>query len=141
VEAYFEVTHDVAKKFLVDANGVTTEVLGTHFNVNAYSDEEAVKVTLLQGSVRVTTPGNKNIIIKPGQQALSADGKLLANNSINIEEVMAWKNGMFKFNRTDLREIMRQIARWYDVEVSYASASHRSCTTVMYQEQRTCRKC
>lgn len=116
-EAYFEVTKNASKKFLVDANGVTTEVLGTHFNVNAYVDEETLKITLLEGSVKVLK-NNISIIIKPGQQARVSDAIKIAS-AVDTEEVMAWKNGTFSFNRTDMSSIMRQVSRWYDVEVVF----------------------
>jgi ferric-dicitrate binding protein FerR (iron transport regulator) len=113
-EAYFEVSKDAGKKFLVSTNATTTEVLGTHFNINAYGNEPSVKITLLEGSVRVN-----GSIIQPGQQALSAKGSVTVVDDINIEQVMAWKNGMFEFNETDIQTIMRQIERWYDVEVVF----------------------
>jgi ferric-dicitrate binding protein FerR (iron transport regulator) len=113
-EAYFEISHDKTKPFIVSANNkADVTVLGTHFNVNAYDDEGNIKVTLLEGSVSVN-----NTIIKPGQQAqVSGDVKVV--NNVDLAEVMAWKNGNFKFTRTDLKVIMREIGRWYDVEVSY----------------------
>lgn len=113
-EAYFEISHDKTKPFIVSANNkADVTVLGTHFNVNAYDDEATLKVTLLEGSISVN-----NTIIKPGQQAqVSSDIKVV--NKVDLAEVMAWKNGNFKFTRTDLKVIMREIGRWYDVEVSY----------------------
>jgi transmembrane sensor len=113
-EAYFEISHDKTKPFIVSANNkADVTVLGTHFNVNAYDDEATLKVTLLEGSISVN-----NTIIKPGQQAqVSSDIKVV--NNVDLAEVMAWKNGNFKFTRTDLKVIMREIGRWYDVEVSY----------------------
>lgn len=118
-EAYFEVAKDAGKKFLVDANGTTTEVLGTHFNINAYANEPAVKITLLEGSVKVSNR-NGSATIKPGQQVrLTGNGQLAASNSVNLDEVMAWKNGLFEFSETDIQTIMRQIERWYDVEIVF----------------------
>lgn len=116
-EAYFEVAKDAKKKFIVSGNGVTTEVLGTHFNVNTYTDESSVKVTLLEGSVKVTKAALTGLL-KPGQQAqVSSEIKVV--NGVDVDEVMAWKNGRFQFNKASLQEVMRQIARWYDVEISY----------------------
>lgn len=120
-EAYFEVAKDAAKKFIVTGNGITTEVLGTHFNVNTYADESSIKVTLLEGSVKVTK-GNAFGLLKPGQQAqVGADPStpLRVTSNVNVDEVMAWKNGRFAYNNTDLETIMRQMARWYNVEVVY----------------------
>jgi transmembrane sensor len=120
-EAYFEVAKDPLKKFIVNANNKgEVEVLGTHFNVNSYPDEASVKVTLLEGSVKVTESATHGFrFIKPGQQVSLANGALLTNNDINPEEIMAWKNGMFRLRETSLSVIMRQVQRWYDVEVEY----------------------
>lgn len=114
-EAYFEVTHNAKKPFRVLSNNQVVEVLGTHFNVNAYSDENTVNTTLLQGSVKIVSPmGSK--IIKPGEQAQVKDGGINIVN-VDTEEVVAWKNGFFYFDDNDLKEVMRQLARWYDVEI------------------------
>ncbi|HEY5408355.1 MAG TPA: FecR domain-containing protein [Ginsengibacter sp.] len=124
-EAYFEVTHNAAKPFTVSNGETTIQVLGTHFNVNAYDDEEGIRVTLLEGSVKVSN-NSKNKMIKPGQQALifSSTGggreEDIKVQAADLEEVMAWKNGKFEFGEaTDIPTIMRQIARWYDVDVEY----------------------
>ncbi|MES2276231.1 MAG: FecR domain-containing protein [Bacteroidota bacterium] len=119
-EAYFEVTKNKDKPFKVAAAGQTVEVLGTHFNINAYSNEPAVKTTLLEGSVQVTK-GLSAVKIKPGEQAVVKDGsdKIEVNRDVDIEEVIAWKNNMFYFNDADINTIMRQVARWYDVDVAF----------------------
>lgn len=115
-EAYFEAAHDATKPFIVKdkIRGTEVQVIGTHFNVNTYTDELTTKITLLEGSVKV----NQSVILKPGQQAQVANETKVLNN-VDIEQVMAWKNGNFKFSRTDLKIIMREIGRWYDVEVVY----------------------
>ncbi len=114
-EAYFEVKKD-NRTFLVSKGEMNVQVLGTHFNVNAYEDEQNTRVTLLEGSVNVN-----GTIIKPGQQALrQAQGDIEVVNNVNLEQVMAWKNGTFSFSSADIKTIMREIARWYDVDVSYA---------------------
>lgn len=118
-EAYFEIAHDPLKKFIVTANDLTTEVLGTHFNVNAFEEEENIKVTLLQGSIKVIS-GNQSSIIKPGEQAVEmAGGRLKTNRNVNVEEVVAWKNEMFSFNDTNIKDIMKEVSRWYDVNIEY----------------------
>lgn len=117
-EAYFEVAKDASKKFVVNANGVTTEVLGTHFNINAYEDEKETRITLLEGSVKVKQNAS-NVILKPGQQAITKNTDLSVNNNPDLEVVMAWKKGIFLLDNTDLPTIMRQISRWYDVDVVY----------------------
>ena len=129
-EAYFEVAKDAKKPFLVTIPGGTVEVLGTHFNVNAYDDEEAVKTTLLEGSVKVRSAiGNRqsakanefSAILKPGEQAeLSrTHSPLTIHHSPDLEQVVAWKNGIFNFDGLETKEVMRQLARWYDVQVVY----------------------
>jgi hypothetical protein len=118
-EAYFEVKHDAAKPFIVSVNDMQVEVLGTHFNINSYSDEAAMKTTLLEGKVRVSRNGNI-AILNPGEQAISsANSPLTIDHSPDLDEVMAWKNGLFHFNNASLQEVIRQIVRWYDVDVVY----------------------
>lgn len=120
-EAYFEVAHNAAKPFYVSKGDVSVQVLGTHFNVNAYDDEESIKVTLLEGSVRVQpiADSRKSILIKPGQQAKVVNGETSVVSNVDVEQVMAWKNGRFEFKSTDIETIMREVARWYDVEIVY----------------------
>jgi transmembrane sensor len=116
-EAYFEVAHNKAKPFLVKTAKQTVQVLGTHFNVNTYTDEAAVKTTLLEGSVRVCA-GSSNTLIKPGQQAVLAKNKVKVY-AIDVEDVVAWKEGMFRFTDESLESVMRKVSRWYDVDVVY----------------------
>jgi transmembrane sensor len=123
-EAYLEVVHNAAKPFKVEANGTEVEVLGTHFNVHAYNDEPAEKITLIEGRVKVKSAigSRQSAILEPGEQAeLIADSRLTIHdkNNINIEEVLAWKNGQFLFDNASIESIMKQIERWYDVEVVY----------------------
>ncbi len=127
-EAYFEVAPDKTKPFYVSKGDMEVMVLGTHFNVNAYDDESDIRVTLLEGKVSVSgapsRPGVlavKPLVLAPGQQALltSHDSRLTLNANPNLEETLAWKNGTFQFNNTSIEDIMRQVARWYDVEVVY----------------------
>lgn len=115
-EAYFEVAKDKLHPFLVSSSGQTVEVLGTHFDVNAYGDA-GVKTTLLEGSVKVSA-GNKNIKLVPGQQSRLASGAL-SMSSVDAEDAVAWKNGYFSFASEDLETIMKSVSRWYDVEVVY----------------------
>ena len=127
-EAYFEVTKNPAKPFKVNvANKAEVQVLGTHFNIMGYSEEEAIKTTLLEGSVKVSTQqaGNQeSAMLKPGEQvSLSQSSQLSQPVPVQTEEVVSWKNGKFYFNNADIKVIMRQIARWYDVEVEYRNVS------------------
>lgn len=126
-EAYFEVAKDKNHPFVVATDNQEIEVLGTHFNVNSYADESATKTTLLEGSVKVAsraaTNGSLNTkysvlntILKPGQQSV------LRNNGLNVytvdtEEAVAWKSGYFQFNESDLGSILRQLSRWYNIDV------------------------
>lgn len=100
-------------------DGAEVKVLGTHFNIKAYDDESAIKTTLLEGSVRVTKE-NFDALLKPGQEAVLDDkGGNFKVAVANIEEAMAWKNGLFEFNNMGIKSIMRQLSRWYDIEVVY----------------------
>ena len=116
-EAYFEVTKG-AIPFVVNAdNRAEITVLGTHFNVNSYSNEESLATTLLEGSVRVSK-GNKNKLIRPGEQALvTTDVEVVSE--VNTAQVVAWKEGLFDFDGASLEQVMRQLERWYDIEVVY----------------------
>lgn len=125
-EVYFEVaqlTQPDSKErvpFIVSVNKAEVRVLGTHFNVNSYSDENGtVKTTLLEGSVEVVSyEARQKMVIKPGQQAVIQNGELSVKE-VNTEEVMAWKNGYFYFNNTRLQNIMQELSRWYDVKIVY----------------------
>lgn len=124
-EAYFEVARQANMPFRVSfGSSSEIEVLGTHFNVNAYTEESSMNTTLLEGSVKISTAGNQPVEIKPGQQAqvgamASGKGSLKVVNDVNIENVVAWKNGAFSFDDATMRQVLRQLSRWYDVEVEY----------------------
>lgn len=123
-EGYFEVAENKQNPFKVDVAGRgEVEVLGTHFNVNAYADEASLNTTLLEGSVKVKVGSkSKPLMLAPGQQArIFPNGELKTTSDVNLEEVVAWKNGKFHFGEsTDMETVMRQIGRWYDVEVEYS---------------------
>jgi transmembrane sensor len=119
-EAYFEVAHDASKPFIVHAAEEELQILGTDFNVNAYGDESSVLTTLLEGSLKVTVAGSpRSAILKPGQQTQIKNAGLSVTNDVNTDEVVAWKDGLFNFENADLQMVMRQFARWYDVEVKF----------------------
>lgn len=121
-EAYFEVAKKANMPFKVNIEGkAEVEVLGTHFNINSYADEPAIATTLLEGSVRVTGLENRDSrLIEPGEQAqLKKNGQLTLNKAVNVEQVLAWKNGIFNFDNADLPMVLRQLSRWYDVDVVY----------------------
>lgn len=111
-EGYFEIFKDSSKPFIVASNGQVVEVLGTHFNINAY--EEVTKTTLLEGSLKI----NNQVVLKPGQQSVVQNKKIAVNNA-DLEEAVAWKNGYFIFNQESFEDTMNMIARWYDVEIVY----------------------
>ena len=118
-EAYFEVSKNERQPFIAQTEHADVHVLGTHFNIDAYKDENTEKVTLLEGSVRLST-GSAKALLTPGEQgivALSQAG--IDKKKVNVNQVMAWKNGYFIFRESTIQDIMRQIGRWYDVEVVY----------------------
>lgn len=115
-EAYFEVARDPQQPFKVKMGmNAEIEVLGTHFNVNAYPDEPQISTTLLEGSVRISAAAASKIL-KPGYQASMKNGEI-AIKAVDVEEAIAWKNGLFIFADTDIETVMRQLGRWYDIEV------------------------
>lgn len=115
-EAYFEVVKNTARPFRVVINERSSvEVLGTSFNINAYSNENSINTTLIEGSVKLTN-NNHHALLKPGQQARVKDG-IDIYNDVNIDQVMAWKNGLFDFEGQTMPEVMRQLERWYDIDI------------------------
>ncbi len=143
-EGYFEVAERVKSgveekvPFIVESGGVSIEVLGTHFNVNSYEDEDVVRTTLLEGKVKVTvgkkpeSAEGKMIVLNPGEQGrVDKSGEISVAKHVNTEEVMAWKNELFLFKDAQIETIMRQVARWYGVEVVYeAKPDHHFNATI-----------
>lgn len=126
-EAFFEVTKNGRHPFHVKAGKISVEVLGTKFNVNAYREEGRVSATLVQGKIRVVKSDDANtsqgVLLKPGIQATLVDnGTLTLDQEPDMDEVLAWKNGNFNFVNTPVPEILREIARWYDLEIVYEGA-------------------
>lgn len=130
-EVYMEVASNKSKPFIVNIiDGYSVEVLGTHFNINAYHNEDALRTTLLEGKIKVkpTHPDAEQLILLPGQEAwekkhaVSNEGaKVRVIKNVNTQKAVAWKNGLFDFEEVDISELMRQVERWYDVEVLYES--------------------
>jgi hypothetical protein len=120
-EVYLEIAKNTKQPFRVKANGTEIHVLGTSFNINAYTDEAAVKTTLIDGSVRVSLAGAPNsALLIPGQQALvSGQQQGIEVQAADVQQALAWKNGLFNFNNADLPTVMRQLERWYDITVKY----------------------
>lgn len=109
-EAYFEVAHNAQMPFHVESKGQDVQVLGTHFDINAYPDEPAVKTTLLEGKVKI----NDDVVLQPGEQAVfQGDFKV---SHVNVDDVVAWKNGYFRFDDDNLEGIMKILSRWYNVK-------------------------
>lgn len=118
-EAYFEVAKMPEKPFHVKVRNMDVQVLGTDFNVMAYTEEASMQTTLLEGAVKVHTAGAQTAL-RPGQQLrMEQTGRLSVVDNVNTDEIIAWKNGYFQFNHEKLPGVMRQIARWYDVDIAY----------------------
>jgi ferric-dicitrate binding protein FerR (iron transport regulator) len=118
-EAYFEVAKNKSMPFKVLVNDMEVKVTGTHFNINAYADEDDIRTTLLEGGVEVTR-NDKTRILTPGQQAtVKRSANTLNVNAANLTQVVAWKDGLFIFDEKEVTEILREISRWYDVEFEY----------------------
>jgi len=132
-EAYFEIKKDKDKPFHVKVHDMQVEVLGTHFNVMAYDEEDSVKTTLVEGRVKVSQ-GAGMVMLSPSQQAsLGKDGRqLVIDKNVNIDKAVAWTNGLFYFENEDIKTIMRQLARWYDVDVMLAYDNAASATLYKY---------
>lgn len=125
-EVYFEIARDKTKPFIVQVkgqkdNGMDVQVLGTHFNLNAYNDETIIRTTLIEGSVKIKRAGTETLLA-PGQQAQVGNGVTKVVPNANIEAVTAWKNGRFYFDKNDIAVVMRHLAKWYNVDVVYEGA-------------------
>lgn len=118
-EAYFEVAKDDSRPFVVSTRDMRVQVLGTAFNLMAYADEASVNTTLVSGAVRVVT-GKSSLVLKPDEQAALPDNAdRFTVSRPNLKEVLAWKEGRFRFDGAKITTIMRQISRWYDVDIEY----------------------
>lgn len=124
-EAYFEIAPNKSLPFRVESDDQIVEVLGTHFNVNSYDNEDFTKTTLIEGSVKVILNTKSNIsgktrLLKPGEQSsINSSKSDIKIENVDTEKAIAWKNGYFKFKNTPIQEIMREVERWYDVELIY----------------------
>ncbi len=126
-EAYFDVVHDKAHPFVVDVKNSTVRVLGTSFDVRAYADEDEVLTTLVQGSVRFSA-GKESVILEPGEQVVLDKSGRLETREVDTYLYTAWKDGVFAFKRQRLEEIMKVVARWYDVNVFWENVSQKEVT-------------
>lgn len=117
-EAYFEISHNASMPFIVSKGSMDIRVLGTHFNVNTFEDDGTdVRITLLEGSVKINN-GNTSGLLKPGQQA-RIDKSIKIMDGVNLDAVMAWKNGYFHFDNASLQNVLKEVARWYDINIVY----------------------
>ena len=121
-EAYFEVTKDASRPFIVRTNDTKIEVLGTSFNIKAYHDENINETTLVEGSVRLSNQNNQEVKLYPGQQGITAKDDLnITVKNVQTQDYTSWKDGEFIFREKEMEEIMRTLERWYDVETTYSS--------------------
>ncbi len=118
-QAYFEVVHDPNKPFEVKAQGQIIRDIGTAFDINAYTDEPTMKITLASGAVAVGGPGNTVMLRQSGQQLDCTDGQLSPVHDADLTAVLAWKNGLFYLTSADIATVMRQVGRWYDVDILF----------------------
>jgi len=119
-EGYFEVAKDPMYPFEVSANGATVQVLGTHFNINAYTDEPVLRVTLAEGSIKL----NNSMLLQPGEEARVAKNGNILKGKADLETALAWKNGQFVFKETPLDVLMRQVGRWYNTGIAYETVNN-----------------
>ncbi|WP_160715029.1 FecR family protein [Chitinophaga solisilvae] len=131
-EAYFEAAANPHQPFRVKAGNMTVDVLGTRFNIMAYKDEEIIRTTLLDGAVRVGHQ-QQSFVLKPGEQAVMNQDNRLSVNAVNAEEEIAWKDGIFLFSDEDITAVMRQLARWYNIEISYEGAVDKKFSGKLYR--------
>lgn len=118
-EAYFEVKKNINQSFIVSSYGQSVKVLGTHFNVSSYADEPVI-TTLAEGKIELSSSSfPQKTILQPGNQSTALPDRFKVDR-VNIDEIAAWKDGLFKFNKTELKDALRQMARWYDVSVDSA---------------------
>jgi transmembrane sensor len=128
-EAYFEVAKDVARPFLVKAGNVSITVLGTSFDISNYNDEP-IKTTLVGGAVKVTG-GNRSVLLKPGQQAKASGEDLQLVAKADTQSIVAWKDGDFRFRGASIDEVMRQLSRWYDIQVVFVGDTPQQALTAV----------
>lgn len=122
-QVYLKVTHNARQPFVVSVGDQIIRDIGTEFNIDAYADEGDIKTTLLQGSIKVSK-ATASVVLQPGQQALSNDdeGKITVLKNADLESAVAWKNGLFEYDNADIQTVMRQFARWYNVDIQYEGA-------------------
>jgi ferric-dicitrate binding protein FerR (iron transport regulator) len=125
-EAFFDIAKNPSRPFHVKAKDMEVDILGTQFNINSYPDEPDTRTTLLEGSVSVAAgtaaPSREPVrgqLLEPGQQARAQGGKISLVSNPDINQAVAWKSGLFDFNHVNLQAVVRQLARWYDIDVKF----------------------
>lgn len=116
-EGYFEVAKDSDHPFIVQTNGQHAQVLGTHFNINAYPDNQSVKTTLVEGSLKIVGRSSE-IVLRPGEQSTLTAGRIHVGKA-DVQDAVSWKEGYFSFNDEKIVDVMQKISRWYNIEVAY----------------------
>ncbi len=138
-EAYFKVAGDASKPFIaVTRDNIEVRVLGTEFNLNAYEDEPLIKTTLLKGRVQVmnTTSGRQSqIVLEPGQEAHTIDGKIMLIPDANYQTAIAWLNKQFSYDSAPLKSVLRQLSRWYDIDIEYQYAGNPTFSGSVYRSE------
>lgn len=130
-EGYFEVATSASRPFIVSTNGITVQVLGTHFNVTAYPDDTTINITLAEGSVKV----NESVVLKPGQQAQVNRQGVIKKVVADLETTLAWKEGLFVFKNTPIDDVMRQVSRWYDASISYQTKPSEHFNVIISRDE------
>lgn len=124
-EAYFKVKREENRPFSVEMGGNCIEVLGTEFNVRYYPEENKQITTLVSGKVKFISEGNKSLVLSPGEQAVLTHEGILSCTSVDVTLYTAWKDGNFVFRKQRLEEVLKTLARWYDVDVFYEDVSRK----------------
>jgi transmembrane sensor len=139
-EAYFEISKNAEKPFIVKSGDVAITVLGTHFDIMNYTDEPKSKITLLEGSIKLDL-GSSSQIIKPGQQAIySKNSEKITLTTVETEDVIGWKRGYFLFDNSPIEEVLREIKRWYDIDITYNGIKTNMTITAMISRKNSLNK-
>lgn len=134
-EGYFEITKEKVRPFIVKfSNKSEVKVLGTHFNIMAYDDEQANAITLLEGSVQIQSKGSTQLL-RPGQQGVITSNQITLNTTVDTMQVTGWKNGQFFFHDANIETIMKQVERWYDVEIEYQAKVNQQFNAVISRNE------
>ena len=124
-EVYFDVQHDESKPFIVRVNDVSVQVLGTKFCISAYPENEGVMTTLVQGAVQVMS-GDNQVVLKPGYQAVvDPHAGTISQRAVELSLYTSWVRGIFEYENMELKDIVVQLARWYDVQFTFSAPEYK----------------